>query len=66
MGYPRNDFDPDGDELSIQSVDAATNGTVEINLDGNVVYTPDSGFIGEDTLSTPLPMVMRQIRPLYG
>ena len=45
-----NDFDPDGDVVSINTtpVELPDNGTVIINSDGTYIYTPDSGFIGED------------------
>ncbi|WP_220741592.1 Ig-like domain-containing protein, partial [Shewanella schlegeliana] len=41
-----NDTDPDGDLLSIISVGNAENGTVELDADGNVVFTPDTGYSG--------------------
>ncbi|ABZ78462.1 putative outer membrane adhesin like protein [Shewanella halifaxensis HAW-EB4] len=41
-----NDTDPDGDILSIISVGNAENGTVELDVDGNVVFTPDTGYSG--------------------
>ncbi|ABV85696.1 Cadherin [Shewanella pealeana ATCC 700345] len=41
-----NDTDPDGDLLSIISVGNAQNGTVELDVDGNVVFTPDTGYSG--------------------
>ncbi|WP_345773635.1 cadherin-like domain-containing protein [Shewanella sp. Isolate13] len=41
-----NDTDPDGDVLSIISVGNAQNGTVELDADGNVVFTPDTGYSG--------------------
>ncbi len=46
-----NDFDPDGDVVSINTnpVELPDNGTVTINSDGTYIYTPDSGFIGEDS-----------------
>ena len=43
-----NDFDPDGDELTIVSVTLPGNGSAEIS--GNViVYTPAAGFAGMDS-----------------
>ncbi|MBJ3774461.1 tandem-95 repeat protein [Acuticoccus mangrovi] len=39
--------DVDGDSLSISAVAAGSSGTVAIE-DGAVVYTPESGFAGED------------------
>ncbi|WP_218189112.1 S-layer family protein, partial [Pseudomonas sp. PA1(2017)] len=41
-----NDTDPNGDALSITSVQNATNGTVTLN-NGNIVFTPKSGFYGD-------------------
>jgi hypothetical protein len=45
-----NDSDPDGDALSLQSVGGAANGSVEI-VDGRVLYTPNDGFAGRETIS---------------
>ncbi len=41
-----NDTDPNGDALSITSVQNASNGTVTLN-NGNVVFTPKAGFYGD-------------------
>jgi hypothetical protein len=43
-----NDYDPDGDLLAVTSVGPAIGGTVAINTDGTVTYTPDAGFTGPD------------------
>lgn len=46
-----NDSDPDGvlDYSSISIVSGPSNGHVEIDYDlGRIIYTPDSGFSGED------------------
>jgi large repetitive protein len=45
-----NDNDPDGDPLTITSA-AAQNGTVTINANGTVTYTPNPGFNGSDTIT---------------
>ncbi|WP_432199573.1 Ig-like domain-containing protein [Erythrobacter sp. W53] len=45
-----NDTDPDGDPLAVTSADAQ-NGTVVINPDGTVTYTPNPGFNGTDTIT---------------
>ncbi|MEW9922552.1 Ig-like domain-containing protein, partial [Marimonas sp. MJW-29] len=37
-----NDSDVDGDTLSVNSVTNGSNGTVVINGDGTVTYTPDA------------------------
>lgn len=44
-----NDTDIDGDTLTLSSVDNATNGSVELNEEGNVVFTPAADFLGEAT-----------------
>jgi gliding motility-associated-like protein len=45
-----NDSDPNGDPLTVSSADAG-HGTVVINGDGTITYTPDSGFCGTDTIT---------------
>lgn len=45
-----NDSDVDGDALNIQSVTNGTHGTV-VNNGTSVTYTPDAGFIGDDTFA---------------
>ena len=45
-----NDTDPDGDPLTVTSADAQ-NGTVVINADGTITYTPNPGFNGSDTIT---------------
>lgn len=47
-----NDSDPDGDELTVTSIDSGpANGTAVINADGSISYTPNAGFIGTDTFT---------------
>uniref|UniRef100_UPI0024958F38 DUF7507 domain-containing protein n=1 Tax=Algibacter lectus TaxID=221126 RepID=UPI0024958F38 len=48
-----NDIDPEGDALSITpgSVTDPVNGTIVENADGTITYTPDAGFVGEDTFT---------------
>ena len=46
-----NDTDADGDTLSIQGTPTATNGTVTVNLDGTLNYTPNTNFNGTDTIT---------------
>ena len=41
-----NDFDEDGDSISFKSVQDATHGTVELDGDGNITFTPDENFSG--------------------
>ncbi|GAA4229138.1 hypothetical protein GGQ68_001343 [Sagittula marina] len=46
-----NDTDADGDTLTVTSIGAVTNGTAEIDpTTGEVIFTPDAGFIGEGTV----------------
>jgi VCBS repeat-containing protein len=45
-----NDFDTDGDMLTVDSVTQGTNGSV-INNGINVTYTPHVGFTGTDTFT---------------
>ena len=45
-----NDTDLDGDTLSVTST-SATNGTVVVEADGSLTYTPDAGFTGADVIS---------------
>lgn len=44
-----NDFDADGDPLSVTSA-AANHGTVTINPDGTLTYTPGANYSGHDTI----------------
>jgi len=44
-----NDSDVDGDTLRVTSVTAAANGTVAINTDGTLRYTPRKNYFGTDT-----------------
>lgn len=41
-----NDSDSDGDNLSLLSVSAASNGTVFLDDQGDVIFTPDAGYQG--------------------
>jgi len=45
-----NDSDADGDALSISGAPTALHGTVTVNADGTLHYTPDAGFFGADTI----------------
>jgi VCBS repeat-containing protein len=44
-----NDSDVDGDTITVTSVTQGINGTVTINVDDTVTYTPDAGFTGTDS-----------------
>ena len=47
-----NDLDPDGDSLSNPTVTVLpSNGTIVINPNGSITYTPDAGFVGFDAFS---------------
>ncbi len=43
-----NDFDADGDKLTVQVIDGPENGTLQFNADGTMTYTPDADFNGID------------------
>ena len=45
-----NDSDPENDNLTIDSVTQPENGFAEI-INGQIVYTPDAGFVGTDTFT---------------
>ncbi len=46
-----NDSDPDGDELTVNTIllTPPSNGSVTISSNGTYTYTPENGFVGEDT-----------------
>jgi VCBS repeat-containing protein len=44
-----NDFDVDGDTLTVTAATPGTNGTTTVNPDGTITYTPEPGFVGLDT-----------------
>jgi Ca2+-binding RTX toxin-like protein len=46
-----NDTDVDGDLLSIFGAPTALHGSVVVNADGSLRYTPSAGYSGEDTIS---------------
>ena len=46
-----NDTDPDHDSLNVSYVSAPAHGTVIINPDGTVTYTPNAGYIGPDAFT---------------
>jgi Ca2+-binding RTX toxin-like protein len=45
-----NDTDVDGDILEIVGTPVSADGTVVVNPDGTISFTPDSGFVGETTI----------------
>ena len=44
-----NDFDPDGDPLSVDGFTYEGDGTLVLNEDGTFSFTPESGYTGEDS-----------------
>ncbi len=46
-----NDFDADGDKLTVQVIDGPDNGTLQVNADGTMTYTPDADFNGVDVFT---------------
>ncbi|SEC55804.1 Thrombospondin type 3 repeat-containing protein [Tenacibaculum sp. MAR_2009_124] len=48
-----NDFDPDGDPLTVDTtpVNNVSNGTLTLNANGSFTYVPNTGFIGPDTFT---------------
>ena len=46
-----NDIDLDGDTLSVASASDGSNGTVAVNGDGTIEYTPEAGFSGTDSFT---------------
>jgi len=61
-----NDSHPDGFDLEVVSATGANNGTVSVNPDGTIDYTPDPGFAGDDvfqyTVSRFLPESCQDIQ----
>ena len=46
-----NDTDVDGDDLSILGTPTALHGTVTVTPDGTLIYTPQTGYDGPDTIT---------------
>ncbi len=46
-----NDSDPEGDTLIIGTIGSAGHGTVILNSDGTLTYTPDADFAGDDSFT---------------
>ena len=46
-----NDYDPDCDRLKVTSVSDCADGTLTINADGSVTFTPNAGFTGTTSYS---------------
>lgn len=50
-GVLSNDFDPDGDSLTVDSYNQPVNGKVTQNPDGSFTYTPNANFCGTDSFT---------------
>ncbi len=50
-GVIANDFDADGEKLTVASVTQPKSGTVSVNADGSFVYTPNPNFQGTDSFT---------------
>jgi len=50
-GVLANDSDAENDPLMAILVSAPTHGTATLNADGSLVYTPTTGFVGEDAFT---------------
>jgi len=46
-----NETDPDGDTLTVASATQGQHGSVEVNTNGTVTYTPAAGFTGADSFA---------------
>jgi VCBS repeat-containing protein len=46
-----NDYDPDGDPLSVSLVSGPANGRATVNPDGTITYTPNPDFCGTDSFT---------------
>ena len=46
-----NDTDAEGDALTVTNLTQPANGSVALNPDNTVTYTPDIGFSGTDTFT---------------
>ena len=46
-----NDTDPDGDDLTATLTTGPANGSVVLNDDGSYTYTPNTGFVGNDSFT---------------
>ena len=46
-----NDYDPDNHGIWLLAASDAANGTVTINADDTITYTPAAGFTGTDSFT---------------
>jgi hypothetical protein len=50
-GVLDNDYDPDGDGLTISDYSQPSHGSVTLNADGSFSYMPENHFTGQDTFT---------------
>lgn len=50
-GVLANDSDPDGNGLTAEQLTTPANGAAPLQPDGSFTYTPNAGFIGEDSFT---------------
>ncbi|MEL6480182.1 MAG: Ig-like domain-containing protein, partial [Pseudomonadota bacterium] len=46
-----NDSDPDGDDIRVSAIGEVANGTAVLQDNGNILYTPDDDFFGEEVFT---------------
>ncbi|WGF86985.1 Ig-like domain-containing protein [Marinivivus vitaminiproducens] len=46
-----NDIEPGGLPLSVAALSAPTQGSITLNADQTITYTPDAGYVGQDSFS---------------
>ncbi|MDX2343158.1 MAG: Ig-like domain-containing protein, partial [Acidimicrobiia bacterium] len=46
-----DDSDPDGHDFAVSDTTPPANGSVTVNPDGTITYTPNTGFVGTDTFT---------------
>ena len=51
QGLLANDSDPNGYPLTATRYRRASHGSAAVNVDGSFTYTPDAGYVGQDTFS---------------
>ena len=54
-GVVANDIDVDGDVITASLITDVTNGTLVLNADGSFGYTPNGGFVGQDSFVYAVP-----------
>jgi len=50
-GLLANDVDPDGDTVAVLLVSGPSHGTLTLGTDGTFQYTPDDGYVGDDSFA---------------